>query len=366
MEKAEEYMRRALYLAAQARGRTSPNPMVGAVIVNNGKIVGEGYHKKPGTPHAEVHAIQQARGQSNGAALYVNLEPCCHWGRTPPCIQAIIQAGISSVVMAMPDPNPLVAGKGKMELEAHDIAVQSGICEQEARKLNEAYIKYITTGLPFVILKSAISLDGKIATSTGESKWITSEASRRRVHELRDAADAILVGIGTVLQDNPSLTTRLPEREGKDAVRVIVDSNARIPTSAKILNLDSPAPTLIAVTPNAPTEKLAQLNECGAETLIIPELNGRVNLKVLMKKLAERELTSVLIEGGGEINASALKEGIVDKIMIFIAPKLIGGQTAPGPFSTGIEHLSDAVELHDIQVSQIGEDILVEGYIVNR
>jgi len=369
----ETFMRRALELAAQARGRTSPNPMVGAVIVKAGEIVGEGYHHKAGTPHAEIHAINSADAKAKGAQLYVTLEPCCHQGRTPPCTKAIIQAGISSVVMAMYDPNPLVSGKGKAELETHGITVQSGLLEHEARKLNEFYIKYITSGLPFVILKSAMSLDGKIATYTGKSKWITSELSRRKVHELRDIVDAILVGIGTVINDNPSLTTRLlalersegMDREGKDAIRVIVDSKAQIPLPSRVLNLDSMAPTLVAVTQKAPENKISQLKAAGAEVLVVPERNdGKVRLKTLMEILGKRQITSVMIEGGSEINASALKEGIVDKVMIFIAPKFIGGKTAPGLVGgQGIELLSNAIGLRDIQVSKIGEDILVEGYI---
>lgn len=357
-------MRRALELAARARGRTSPNPMVGAVIVKDGGIVGEGYHQKPGTPHAEIHALEDAQEQAKGAKLYVTLEPCCHWGRTPPCTKAIIQAGISSVVMAMLDPFPQVSGKGKVELEGHDITVQSGLLEAEARKLNEAYIKYVTTQMPFVILKTAMSLDGKIATSTGESKWITSALSRQKVHEIRDEVDAILVGIGTVERDNPSLTTRLKDKQGKDPIRIIVDSKGRISPEARVLNLRSPAPTFIATTEQAPPEKIEQLRARNAEVIVTPELEEKVCLKTLMKKLAAREIASVLIEGGGEINASALKEGIVDKVMAFIAPKLIGGKTAPGPIGgMGIEQLSNAVQLREIQVSQIGEDMLVEGYV---
>ncbi len=362
---SEKFMRRALELAAKARGRTSPNPMVGAVIVKDGEIVGEGYHKKPGTPHAEIHAIEQAKDKSKAAQLYVTLEPCCHWGRTPPCTKAIIQSGISSVVMAMFDPFSQVSGKGKAELEEHGITVQSGLLEAEARKLNESYIKYVTTSMPFVILKTAMSLDGKIATSTGESKWITSALSRQKVHEIRDEVDAILVGIGTVNHDNPSLTTRLENKQGIDPIRIVVDSKARISPEAKVLNLNSPAATLIATTEKAPPEKIAQLQARDAEVIVTPELDGKVCLKALMKKLGERKITSLLIEGGGEINASALKEGIVDKVMVFIAPKLIGGKTAPGPIGgAGIEQLSRAVLFRDIQVSQIGEDILIEGYAV--
>jgi len=364
---SEKFMLRALELAAKARGRTSPNPMVGAVIVKDGKIVGEGYHKKPGTPHAEIHAIEQAKDKAKGAQLYVTLEPCCHWGRTPPCTQAVIRASISSVVMAMFDPFPQVSGKGKAELEGHGISVQNGLLETEARKLNEAYIKYVTTRMPFVILKTAMSLDGKIATSTGESKWITSASSRQKVHEIRDGVDAILVGIGTVNRDNPSLTTRLENKQGEDPIRIVVDSKARISLEAKLLNLSSPAPAFIATTEKAPPEKIAQLRARGAEVIATPELNGKVSLKALMKKLGEKAITSVLIEGGGEINASALKEGIVDKVMVFIAPKLIGGKTAPGPIGgAGIKQLSKAARLRDIHVSQIGEDILIEGYVVGQ
>ncbi|MFQ6040784.1 MAG: bifunctional diaminohydroxyphosphoribosylaminopyrimidine deaminase/5-amino-6-(5-phosphoribosylamino)uracil reductase RibD [Candidatus Poribacteria bacterium] len=364
-EKLEKFMRRALELAAQARGRTSPNPMVGAVIVKDGEIVGEGYHHKAGTPHAEIHAINNAGAKAKGAQLYVTLEPCCHHGRTPPCTEAIIQAGISAVVMAMSDPDSRVSGRGKAELEAHGVTVQSNLLEREARKLNEFYIKYVTTGLPFVILKSAMSLDGKIATYTGKSKWITSERSRQKVHELRDAVDAILVGVGTVINDNPSLTTRLMDREGKDAVRVIVDSKARLPIPSRVLHLDSMAPTLIAVTPKAPEDKISLLQAAGAEVLVVPGRNdGKVSLKALMETLSKREIVSVMIEGGSEINASALREGVVDKVIIFIAPKFIGGRTAPGLVGgRGIEHLSNAIGLRDVQVSKMGEDILLEGYI---
>jgi len=363
----EIFMRQALELAARARGRTSPNPMVGAVIVKSGKIIGEGYHHQAGTPHAEIHAINSAGENAKGAELYVTLEPCCHRGRTPPCTKAVIQAGISTVIMAMHDPNPLVAGKGKAELEANGITVNSGLLEQEARKLNEFYIKYITTGLPFVMLKSAMSLDGKIATYTGKSKWITSEISRRKVHELRDAVDAILVGVGTVIADNPSLTTRLMDKEGKDAIRIIVDSQARIPLPSRVLHLDSTTPTLIVVTPKTPEDKISRLKTVGAEVIVIPERNdGKVNLKALMETLGRRKVTSVMIEGGSEINASVLKEGIADKVMMFIAPKFIGGKTAPGPIGgQGIEQLSNSIELQNIQVAKMGEDILVEGYIRN-
>jgi diaminohydroxyphosphoribosylaminopyrimidine deaminase/5-amino-6-(5-phosphoribosylamino)uracil reductase len=239
--------------------------------------------------------------------------------------------------------------------------VQTGVLENEARKLNEAYIKYITTGRPFVTLKTAMSLDGKIATTSGRSRWITSEESRRMVHQVRDEVDAILVGIGTVLRDDPSLTTRLPDGRGRDAARVILDSRVRIPLESKVLNLDSSAQTVVAVTPQASQEKVAQLRQ-RTEVLTIPEQDGRVDLQALIEKLGQMEITSVLLESGAEVNASALKAGIVDKVMVFIAPKLIGGSSAPGPVGgVGIEHLSEAVLLKDISVTRVGEDILVTG-----
>jgi len=359
----EKYMKLALSLAEQARGRTSPNPMVGAVIVRDGRIMGRGYHRAAGTPHAEIHAMADAGPRAKGATIYVNLEPCSHYGRTGPCTQAIIEAGLSRVVMAMMDPNPRVNGLGKAALEAQGIQVQTGILENEARKLNEAYIKYITTGRPFVILKTAMSLDGKIATASGRSRWITSEESRRIVHQIRDEVDAILVGVGTVIRDDPSLTTRLPNGRGHDATRIILDSRARIPLESKVLNLDSSARTIVAVTPQAPQDKIAQLKE-RAEVLTVTAQDGRVDLQALMERLGQMEIMSVLLEGGAEVNASALKVGIVDKVMVFIAPKLIGGSGAPGPIGgAGIDDLSEAVSLRDISVTRVGEDILVTGIV---
>jgi diaminohydroxyphosphoribosylaminopyrimidine deaminase / 5-amino-6-(5-phosphoribosylamino)uracil reductase len=357
----EKFMKIALSLAERARGRTSPNPMVGAVIVKNGEIVGRGYHQKAGTPHAEIHAIADAGEKARDSVIYVSLEPCSHHGRTGPCTQAIIDAGLSRVVMAMLDPNPIVSGSGKAILESHGIQTKAGILEAEACKLNEAFIKYITTKQPFVILKTAMSLDGKIATASGKSKWITSEGSRRLVHQIRDEVDAIMVGIGTVLRDDPSLTTRLSERQGHDPIRVILDSRGRISLEAKVLNLDSPAQTIVAVTSQAPQEKIDKLEE-RAEVLVIPEQDGRIDLQALMLELGKMEIMSVLLEGGAEVNASALKAGIVDKAMVFIAPRLIGGAESPGPIGgSGIDELSEAVLLTDMSLEKIGEDILITG-----
>ena len=359
------FMQRALDLARRAKGRTSPNPLVGAVIVKDGKVIGEGYHQKAGTPHAEVHALNAAGEDPKGATLYTTLEPCCHWGRTPPCTEALIRAGIAQVYVAEVDPNPSVAGKGVQQLQNAGIGVHVGILRREASDLNEVHRKYIQTGNPFVILKTAMSLDGKIATASGESQWITSEASRQRGHEVRDAVDAILVGRGTVARDNPALTTRLQDREGQDAIRIVLDSHGRTRPDARIFNAESEAGVIVAVTPEAPSENVKSLETAGAEVITVPDADSNVCFKSLMEILGKREITSVLIEGGSHINASALAAGIVDKVMCFIAPKLIGGQNAPGPIGgVGIQSLTEAVNLQRMRVTPIPEhDILIEGYL---
>lgn len=361
------FMKRAITLAERGRGRTSPNPYVGAVIINEGEIVGEGFHQKAGEPHAEIHALRAAQDKAKGATLYVNLEPCCHSGRTPPCTDAILKAEIATVYIAHKDPNPIVAGKGIKVLEKLGVETNVGLCQDAAEKLNEIYIKYIRTGYPFVILKTAMSLDGKIATATGESQWITSPESRHRVHKIRDEVDAILVGIGTVISDNPSLTTRLTDKQGKDATRIILDSHGRTPTDARVINSESDADVIIAVTPNASKKNIAALKEAGAEVFVIPEKDGQVCFKSLMQLLGERGITSVLVEGGGKVNASALSSGVVDKLMCFIAPKLIGGKEARGVFDgKGIKHLTDAPELEHLTVTQLERDLLIEGYLTNN
>lgn len=359
------FMQRALDLAQRAKGRTSPNPLVGAVIVKDGEVIGEGYHWKAGTPHAEVHALNAAGERAKGATLYTTLEPCCHWGRTPPCTEALIQAGIKQVYVAEVDPNPSVAGKGIQQLQNAGINVHVDVCRQEAEDLNEVHRKYIQTGKPFVVLKTAMSLDGKIATTSGESQWITSAASRQRGHEVRDAVDAILVGRGTVARDNPALTTRLQDKEGQDPIRIVLDSHGRTSMDARIFNAESEAGVIVAVTPAAPPENVDALEKAGAEVLTVPAVLGKVCFKRLMEILGKREITSVLIEGGSEINASALAAGIVDKVMCFVAPKLIGGQNAPGPIGgAGIHSLADAVNLKRIHVTPMPEhDLLIEGYL---
>ena len=359
-----KYMRRALALAAWARGRTGPNPLVGAVIVQGGEVVGEGYHQAAGGAHAEVHAINHAGAAARGGTLYVTLEPCAHYGRTPPCTEAIIRSGIAQVFAAHVDPNPRVGGKGIQELEEAGVRVHVGLCETEALRLNEIFIKYIRTNQPFVILKSAMSLDGKIATVTGESQWISSEASRLRGHEIRDAVDAILVGVNTVINDDPSLTTRLPGRDGKDPARIIVDSECRTPPRARVLNPDSNGYAIVATTRRASEERIARLEAMGAKVLVVEEEENRVCLSSLVQVLGCQGITSVLIEGGAEVNASALKAGIVDKVMFFIAPKIIGGTDAPSPIGgEGIQRLAEAHELRDVAIKSIDGDILIEGYL---
>lgn len=362
----ELYMKQALALAAQGLGRTSPNPVVGAVIVADGSIVGQGWHQAAGTPHAEVHALAQAGRLARNATLYVTLEPCCHYGRTGPCTDVIMAAGVKRVVVAMTDPNPLVRGKGIQKLRQHGLEVLEGVCAAEAAQLNEVFIKWIATGLPFGVLKTAMTLDGKIATYTGHSKWITSERSREYVHGLRNLYDAILVGIGTVLADDPSLTTRLPDG-GKNPIRVIVDSKGRIPLAAKLL-CDREAPVIIAVGPEAPAEKLAALQAKGAEVLKLPLVAGRgVSLRHLFAELGQRKITSIFVEGGAEVNASALAENVADKVHWFIAPKIIGGKTAPGPVGgLGVSDMAQATVLEDIQVQTIGKDILMTAYLQRR
>lgn len=359
------FMKRALALAARAAGRTSPNPLVGAVVVNQGRIVGEGYHQRAGTPHAEVHALEQAGELARGADIYVNLEPCSHYGRTPPCCRAIIEAGIRRVVAAMVDPNPQVAGRGLAALADAGIVVECGLMEESARELNEVFIKFITTRHPFVVLKSAVSLDGKTATSSGHSFWVTGEPARLQVHRLRNTYDAVMVGIGTVLADDPRLTTRLPEGEsGRDPIRVVVDSRLRIPFESRVINPESAAPLLVATTERAPAQRREELARRGVEVVVLPEHEGRVSFPHLMSALGERNITSVLLEGGAALNASALEARMVDKLVVFVAPKLVGGVKAPGMIAgQGRERMDEAWEIKRTSLTQIGEDYMIVGYL---
>ncbi|HWR28634.1 MAG TPA: bifunctional diaminohydroxyphosphoribosylaminopyrimidine deaminase/5-amino-6-(5-phosphoribosylamino)uracil reductase RibD [Negativicutes bacterium] len=362
----EQYMKEALLLARKGRGRTSPNPVVGAVIVKDGIIVGRGWHQKAGTAHAEIHALADAGCTAENATIYVTLEPCCHHGRTGPCAEALIAAGITRVVVAMVDPNPLVAGCGIELLRNHGISVDTGVLSGEAANLNAPFIKWITCKLPFVTMKNGISLDGKIATHTGNSRWITSEASRLEVHRMRDASDAIITGIGTVLADDPELTTRLPEG-GKSPIRVVVDRLARTPLNAKLVVTAKNIPTIIAVSTDAPPDHVANLEAHGVEILRIPAIAGRLDLGALLRNLGQRCLTSVMVEAGGTLNSSFLFGNYVDRVVLFVAPKIIGGAGAPGPYGgEGSDLLSDAVDLEDLVVRNLGEDLMIEGYVKRR
>jgi diaminohydroxyphosphoribosylaminopyrimidine deaminase/5-amino-6-(5-phosphoribosylamino)uracil reductase len=358
------YMKRALELAQKGIGYTRPNPLVGAVIVRDGKIIGEGYHEIFGGPHAEINAFNHATEDVTGAEMYVTLEPCSHYGKTPPCAEAIVKKGIKKVVVALKDPNPKVSGRGIQLLREAGIEVITGVLEEESRKLNEIFIKYITANMPFCILKAAMTLDGKTAAVTGDSKWITGEASRQYVHELRHRVSGIMAGIGTVLSDDPYLTTRLNGSGGRDPHRIIVDSSARLPFTAKVINAASKAETILAVTEKAEETKLNKLREKGVRIIKTPAKDGRVDLKFLMKALGEMEIDSVLLEGGSELNYSALEAELVDKVNIFIAPKLIGGSQAKTPVGgSGRQLMKEAVILKDIMTYSFGEDLMIEGYI---
>ena len=355
----EKYMRRALVLARRGIGKTAPNPAVGCVIVRDGAIVGEGWHRKAGMPHAEVNALTMAGEMAKNADVYVTLEPCAHFGKMPPCADALVTAGVARVFAGMVDPNPRVAGKGLHRLAAAGIEAVSGIMEDACRRVNEPFIKHVTTGMPFVTLKCALTLDGKIATASGDARWITNERSRRYVHRLRSRSDAIMVGVGTVIADDPMLTSRIPG--GKDPLRVVVDSGLRIPRNAQLLHLRSPAKTVVAtVADDGATGE--EITGCGAELLVCREKEGRVDLHDLMARLGAMGVQSVLLEGGGTLAGAALRQGLIDKFLFFYAPKMVGGD-GPGPFAgAGAARMDDAVRLKDVKRCRFGEDLLIEGY----
>ncbi len=353
-------MRRALSLARKGVGRTSPNPAVGCVIVRDGAVVGEGWHKKAGTPHAEVHALRQAGDRARKADVYVTLEPCSHFGKTPPCADALVEAGVARVFVGMVDPNPLVSGNGIGRLRGAGVEVIAGILEKECGRINEAFVKHVTTGLPFVILKSAMTMDGKTATSSGDSKWITSEKSRGYVHKLRAVVDGIMVGVGTVIADDPQLTCRAAGKR-KDPVRVIVDSRLRIPAGARILRLESESKTCIA-TVLRHSEKIDDLRKLGVEIISCREKDGRVDLLDLFRILGGMGIQSLLLEGGRELAGEAVRLGLIDKFLLFYAPKLVGGE-GHGLFGgMGANRMSEARKLRDLQIHRFGEDFMVEGY----
>lgn len=363
-----DYMERALSLARLALGSSSPNPAVGAVIARDGVVIGEGYTQPPGSAHAEVVALKKAGERSWGATMYVTLEPCCHFGRTPPCTQAIIEGGISEVHIATLDPNPLVSGRGKAALDAAGIKTGLGEHGGEAAELNEAYIKFIATGLPFVTAKFAMSLDGKIATRTGDSRWISGEQSREYVHRLRRAVDAIMVGVNTILTDDPRLTARDRLEHGeeiKNPIRVVVDSKGRTPPTAQVFK--QPGKIIVATTPLAPSTRIKKLKEAGAEVLELPSFSpdeGLVDLGDLLKELGRREITSVVVEGGGTLLGSLFEGGMVDKVIAFIAPVIIGGAEAGSAVGgKGVERIAQAIKLTKVKIERIGDDVMMCGYI---
>lgn len=354
------YMKRAIELAYKGAGYVSPNPMVGAVIVKNGKIIGEGYHQQYGSNHAEVNAFLNAVEDVTGAEMYVTLEPCSHYGHTPPCAKTIVDKKIKKVYIGSHDPNPKVAGKGIEILKSGGVEVETGVMENECNKINPIFFKYITTKEPYVVLKSAITLDGKIAAYTGDSKWVTNESSRQLVQMLRHNLKAIMVGINTVLADNPRLNCRI--ENGVNPIRIIVDSKLRIPLDANVLKLNNTDKCIIATTNYCDKEKKDQLIKMGINVIETNSNDGQVNLKELMTILGELKIDSILLEGGGSLNYSMLNENLVDKAMFFIAPKIIGGKDATTPVEgKGISLMKDAIELKNIEVENIQNDILITG-----
>ena len=359
-------MQRALELARHALGAASPNPSVGAVLVRDGRIVGEGVTQPAGGPHAEAVAIAQAGDRARGAALYVTLEPCNYHGRTPPCVPAIIDAGVAQVHAATLDPNPRVDGRGVADLQAAGVRVAVGEEAAAAQRLMERHFRWITTGMPFVVAKYAMSLDGKIATAAGDSRWVSGAASRRRVHRMRSTCDAIMVGVGTVLRDDPQLTARDEDDRPMDRqpLRVVVDSRGRLPDTARLLT--APGRTLVA-TADAPPQREAALRDAGAEVAAFPAADGRVDLRSLMARLGAREVTGLLVEGGGTLLASLFREELVDKVCAFVAPVLIGGRDAPTPWDgAGARAVADALRLERVTVERLEDDLMVVGYPARR
>lgn len=351
-----EYMKLAVSLAGAAAGQTSPNPQVGAVLVKDNQIIGMGAHLKAGEPHAEVHAIKMAGEKARGAILYVTLEPCSHYGKTPPCSNLVIDSGIKKVFIASRDPNPLVAGAGMKRMREAGVEVEIGLLEAEAAELNQVFFHYMNTGLPYVTLKSAISLDGKIATASGESKWITGEEARKDVHQFRHTHDAILVGVNTVIKDNPSLTTRIAGG-GKNPIRIILDSHLRTPLDSAVIT-DGLAETILVTGSEADQKLVQQFRKTGVDVISLD--SQKVGIKEMLKRLGERGISSVYVEGGAQIHGSFLKAKAFQQVITYIAPKLIGGRTAPSSFGgEGIERIEEAISLDIKEVKQIGKDLRI-------
>lgn len=358
----EKYMRLAMQLAGNAIGRTSPNPLVGAVIVKDNRVVGCGWHRKAGTPHAEVHALNQAGELAQGADVYVTLEPCAHYGKTPPCAKALVEAKVKNVYGGLLDVNPKVAGKGFKILEDAGIHVEYGFLQDELRKQNEVFFKWIEHKKPFVVLKAAMTLDGKIATATGQSKWITNETSRAYGYKLRDIYDGIMVGINTVIEDNPMLTARVDG--GKNPIRIVVDSSLKIDINANVVQ-DKSAKTIVATTDKADKDKILKLQAQDVDVIVVDkDKNDKVDIEKLLDILGQQNICSILVEGGATLSGSFVAKKLVDKVYFFIAPKIVGGKEAKTPVAgTGILNLQEALALKDIQVEKLDEDILIIGRV---
>ena len=358
------FMRLALRQAVKARGRTSPNPLVGAVLVKAGKVIASGYHKKAGTPHAEINALAKAQGGAKGATLYVTLEPCSHHGRTPPCTEAVWRSGVKRVVVGMSDPNPLVAGSGLRFLKEKGIEVCSGVLAEECRRINRPFCQWITSGTPWVMMKAGLSLDGRIAVRSGQAGWITNEESRQYVHRLRDQVDAILVGIGTVLADDPSLTTRLPGRHHRDPLRVVLDRDLRLSPQARMLSQESTARTAIFCGPGAETGRRLALERTGA--LVWPiglGADGELDLTEVLSELGKQQVTSLLVEGGSRVHGAFWSRGLVHQVMLFYGPLLLGADGVPLLTGLGLDRVEQAARLHDIRTRRFGDDLMIEGLV---
>ncbi|MBK5247163.1 MAG: bifunctional diaminohydroxyphosphoribosylaminopyrimidine deaminase/5-amino-6-(5-phosphoribosylamino)uracil reductase RibD [Peptostreptococcaceae bacterium] len=359
-----EYMKLALELAEKGCGYVNPNPMVGAVIVKNGEIIGSGYHENYGDLHAERNAINSCRVPADGATMYVTLEPCCHYGKTPPCTEAIIRSGIKRVIIGSVDPNPLVAGKGIETLRNNNIEVETGLMDMENQKLNYIFFHYMKAGIPYVVMKYAMTLDGKTATFSGKSKWITGEKAREHVHQSRHKYSGIMVGVNTVIQDDPMLTCRTPN--GRNGTRIICDTNLRIPLSSKIIRSAFEVPTYIATT-SQETKKIKLLSDAGCKVIHIPKKDGHIDLNILMEKLGKEKMDSILLEGGSTLNFSALENGIINKVEAYISPKIFGGSAAKSPVGgIGREDPDDAFQLVRKNIKIFGEDLLIEYEVVNN
>ncbi len=360
-ESDQRYMGASLRLARRAAGRTSPNPMVGALVVRDGRVVGCGHHARAGADHAEVVALREAGSAARGATLYVNLEPCSHFGRTPPCVRAVLEAGVTRVVAGMVDPNPAVAGRGLQALREAGVRVDAPVREDACRQFNEAFVKYVTRGLPFVTLKLAASLDGRIATATGDSRWVTGPAARRYVHRLRNQLDAVMVGSGTVLADDPQLTCRLPG--GRDPLRIVLDRRLRTPVTARLVTQPHSENTVLITGNDTSADACKPLEDLGVQVWRFPVNRGRISFRRVFRRLARAGVLSVLLEGGAVTAARAISEKAVDKVLCFYAPKFVGAEGLPMVGDLGIERMRQTPRLKTPAVRRLGEDILVSAYL---